>query len=141
MAAQPALGVGRSLLFVAIMACVHAVGYRLYEQKRASYKVDDVKTVKTAKTSVIASYGAAIKVMAIQHLCFLVLTMLMLDGEKAFRICCIAVLVHWGCTTMFIVRRPTRPTGIDLLIIKFGFLPLTYLIGCAAVVIYHWRGM
>jgi len=52
------------------------------------------------------------------------LSLLVLDGGTTARICGIALVAFWGGAVVLIWRRPLSPTKTDLMLIRFGYLPL-----------------
>jgi hypothetical protein len=53
-----------------------------------------------------------------------VLAALMLVGGITARVVGVAVVAFWLCAAVVIVRRPHKPTKLDLAIIHWGFWPL-----------------
>jgi len=135
------IGVGRAVAFVAIMACVHAIGYLLYQQQsQVATSPESESSIQISMPKVADSYREPIKVAVVQQIIFLVLTALLLDGGQTFRACCITAIVHWVCIAMILVRRPIHPTRIDILLIKYGFLPLAFVVGRMAPFIHNLIG-
>jgi hypothetical protein len=125
-----AIGIGRAVAFVAIMACVHAIGYLLYQQQsQAATSPEFDLSVQVSMPTFAESYREAIKVAVLQQIIFLVLSALLLDGGQTFRVCCITAIVHWVCIAMILVRRPVHPTRLDILLIKYGFPSLAFVVG------------
>jgi hypothetical protein len=56
-----------------------------------------------------------------------VLSLLILDGGASARICGIALLAFWGAAAVLIWRRPQSPTRLDIVLLRFGYLPLLVL--------------
>ncbi len=131
------IGIGRAIAFVAIMACVYVIGYLLYQQQsHAAVCSTSTATIQIPFRRIADSYPPAMKFAVLQQIVFLALTSLLLDGGLAFRACCIAAIVHWICMAMMLVRRPAQPTRVDIAVIKYGFLPLAFVVGSMAPVIH-----
>ncbi|MBN1590887.1 MAG: hypothetical protein JW888_15345 [Pirellulales bacterium] len=54
----------------------------------------------------------------------LALSALMLDGGYLLRVCVAAMIAQLVTTGVILQRRPTEPTRTDLLMIRFGIVPL-----------------
>jgi hypothetical protein len=52
------------------------------------------------------------------------LSLLILDGGTIARICGIAVVAFWGGAAVLIWRRPQSPTRTDILLLRFGYVPV-----------------
>lgn len=52
------------------------------------------------------------------------LAALMLDGGTMARVVGVAVLAFWLCVAVVILRRPRKPTSLDLGMIRWGFWPV-----------------
>jgi hypothetical protein len=70
---------------------------------------------------------------------FGVLSMMALDGGRIAHTTGIALLAFWVGATLIIFRRPTTPTPIDLLLVRFGFLPLLVLSFTVAEYVWSWH--
>jgi hypothetical protein len=70
-----------------------------------------------------------------------ILSLLILDGGTTARICGIALVAFWGATALLVLRRPQLPTKIDILWIRFGYLPIVVLAWFMVHFIWHVRGV
>ena len=70
-----------------------------------------------------------------------ILSALTLDGGETARLTGIGLLVYWAWVVVAVWRRPDNPTSIDLLLIRWGFLPLIIGFQVAIRYVWHWRGL
>ena len=75
---------------------------------------------------VIASpkYSRALRVGLFIQLIVLFLFALLLDGGRMLKIGLCVALGCWFITALIVARRPTAPTPLDLLFIRYGFILL-----------------
>jgi hypothetical protein len=57
------------------------------------------------------------------------------------RLPAIGLAVFWGTVVVIICRRPQNPTTLDLLLIRWGCLPLVVGFEVAIFFVWHWRGL
>lgn len=57
-----------------------------------------------------------------------VLTSLMLDFGQTHRAFWVAFLCHWAAVWIILLRRPIDPTRLDLLIVRYGIIPLLLIV-------------
>ncbi len=69
------------------------------------------------------------------------LSLLILDGGTTARICGIALVAFWGGATVLIWRRPHFPTKTDIVLLRFGYLPLVVLAFFLVHFIWRIRGV
>ncbi len=135
-AGAPAVGAGRGVAFVVMMACVHAVGWRLYQLQAEMQMQVAGHTGGSIPASLIGeAFAGALRAAAVQSVALLTLTALLLDGGMAFRVVLIAAVAHWACTGWIFLRRADRPTPADLMMIRYGLLPLAVTAGWLAHVL------
>lgn len=145
------VAVTRAGAFVALMAIVHWVAFRVYQSQPASVSLTD--NSMTASTSEISSpptsslflpfasdYDPAIKSAVIQQVIFLILGGLTLDGGYLGRACCVATLAHWVAILLIVVRRPFLPTKVDLIVIRYAFFLVLLFVGWLAPFVQRWMG-
>jgi hypothetical protein len=120
----------RALAFIAIMGCVHFVGYCAYEKQHFGYRWFAVLLAP--------EYKPALKSSVIQQLCALVLSALTLDFGLLLRCCLISVLAYWLVAALIVTRRPSMPTAVDVHLIRYGFLPIFIAVAIVGPVV--WRG-
>ena len=70
-----------------------------------------------------------------------ILSVLMLDGGETARLSGIGLAVFWAWVFAAIWRRPQNPTAFDLLLIRWGCLPLIVGFEVAIWVVWRWRGL
>ena len=116
------------------MAVVHLVGYLAW---RRQYTVDGLGVRPTPYSK---SFVSALKTAVIVQMILLVLTALMLDGGQMFRLCLMAVVVHWIGIGIVAVRRGAVPTTLDLLFMRYGAVILTIAAPFVAAVVYSFIG-
>ena len=68
-----------------------------------------------------------------------VLALMVLDGGRIAHTTGIAVLAFWVGAAIVILRRPKLPTDLDLLLIRFSFLPLLILTFALAEWVWSWH--
>ena len=118
------VAVGRSAFFVLVLAAVHLGGFALYARQfqSATAPVDSpVEPVAEEESS------AFLRVVLLQQIPLLFLTSLLLDGGGTFRGYCVGAIAHWAVIGMILIRR--RRTRIDMLIVRWGFIPMVLLTG------------
>lgn len=69
------------------------------------------------------------------------LSLLILDGGTVARICGMALVAFWFGAALLIYRRPLSPSKLDLLVIRFGYLPLVVIAFFLVQWIWHLRGV
>lgn len=121
------VAVGRSALFVLVLAAVHLGGFALYARQfqPATARVDS--PVEPAAEGGSPSF---LSVVLLQQIPILVLASLMLDGGGTFRRCCVVAIAHWAVIGVILMRR--RRTRIDMFIVRWGFFPIAMLVGLMA---------
>lgn len=129
----PIVGVYRAILFVTIMAAVHAIGAALYfAQNKQEPKSKTVKSNWTLRSSILLALS--------QQCVFMLLTALILDGGYLFRCFTIALLGHWFIIGMLSWRRRESMTTFDLGIIRYGYLPIALIVGRMVGLVHQWNG-
>jgi hypothetical protein len=121
------LAVGRTALFVLVLAAVHLGGFALYARQFQSATAPVAPPTRT-----VAEDGspAFLRVVLIQQIPILVLASLMLDGGGTFRRYCVVAIAHWAVIGVVLMRR--RRTRIDMVIVRWGFFPIAILVGLMA---------
>jgi len=69
------------------------------------------------------------------------LSVLVLDGGETARLSAIGLLIFWASVLMAIWRRPRDPTSFDLLLVRWGCLPLVVGFQVAIRLVWHYRGL
>jgi hypothetical protein len=131
------VAVVRAVLFVTIIGVVHVVAFRAYAAQHAPAAqlaaADDLPAASPTRTGSLSSlspmYRPAIKLAILQRVILLILSSLLLDFGQTFRVCAVAAIAHWIVIAIIVARRPASPTGLDLGIIRWGFVPLCIVVG------------
>lgn len=79
-------------------------------------------------------YKDAIKLALAQQIPILLLTAGILDGGDLFHICLIPSVAFWVCLLLARWRRPEAPTKLDVILIKWSYVPLCV----ATFFLVHW---
>ncbi len=77
-----------------------------------------------AATSLTPSYRHAVVVGSVVALTFVVLSALLLDGGLTFQVTFMAILGYLGGLAVMAARRPQAPSALDLMLVRWGFIPL-----------------
>jgi hypothetical protein len=96
--------------------------------------------MKTTFT-VSPSYRAAIWVSIPQQAIVILLSIMTLDFGQTRQICGMAFLAFWAGTGIIMFSRPLTPSRLDLLFIRFGFVPLFIVAIFLALFIWRMRGV
>jgi hypothetical protein len=126
--------VGRSALFLVIMACVHLAGYLLYVEQLSPVHADAISP--RASFDYSPQYGPALKRAVLLQLVAGVLTALMLDGGRSLGFFKVAIIGHWIGILLITGRRPHSPTKVDIILIRWGALLL--LLVAAGIAPFIW---
>jgi hypothetical protein len=110
---------GRCTVFVAFMATVHLIGYRLW-RRQFTHGQDSGNQLPA--TPIVPVYRAPIRSALLQQSVVLILAALMLDGGLTFNMAVIAIVAYWLAVGVILARRPGSPTRADILLIRYGFL-------------------
>ncbi|MGN6544696.1 MAG: hypothetical protein ACTHK7_06590 [Aureliella sp.] len=76
-------------------------------------------------------YNAAFKTGLMIQAVLAVLTALVLDYGQTHRAFWVAFLCQWATVWIILFRRPMRPTQMDLSIVRYGIVPLLFLVAGA----------
>jgi hypothetical protein len=129
---------GRGALFLAILGCVHLVGYLLYVDQFRPATV--VSAERQNSFDFWQQYGAAVKDALVVQGVFGVLTGLMLDGGRSFKFFTVALMGHWLTILLIIGRRPMSPTKFDIFCIRWGLVFAMLLVGVIAPAVWSIIG-
>lgn len=127
-------GVTRVALFIAIMAAVHGLGAALYITQDASCGESQRRWTKSW------TLRGSLWSVLVQYVFFLLIAALILDGGFMFRCFCIGVLAHGCLTGMICLRRASTPTGLDLALIRYGYVPVAIIVSRAVTFVHQWKG-
>ena len=70
-----------------------------------------------------------------------VLSALVLDCGDTATLSLVALLAFWFGVFVMVVRRPRQPTGADLWLLRWGYLPLVVIAQIGGRAWWHWRGL
>jgi hypothetical protein len=79
--------------------------------------------------AIAPQYRSAVKWGAVQQTVTGILSAMVLDGGVVFRVWSLSVLAYWIGVILIVLRRPLSPTRLDILFIKYGFIPL-FILDC-----------
>ena len=113
----------RATLFVASMAAVHWIGYRLYAAQ-------DSPTMPSRNVD-FSHVRPHLSLIAATQLPCLILAAMLLDGGRGFRICVAAVFAHWLAIAFISARDRSNLTTMDTFVMRWGFFPCLV---CAALI-------
>ena len=66
---------------------------------------------------------------------------ILLDGGNVLEVWMFCMLAFWVGVILMKYHRPLNPTFADLLLIRWGFIPLHVVAYIAAMTVWHWRGL
>jgi len=73
-------------------------------------------------------YNTAFRTALILQGIFAVLTALILDFGQTHRAFWVAFLCQWALVWIILFRRPMNPTRLELAIVRFGIVPILFLV-------------
>ena len=76
-----------------------------------------------------------------QQAAVLLLASMILDGGDILSMCLVALVGFWAGAVIICARRPQTPTRLDLLFIRFGYLPLCILAVFFTLTVWRWKGL
>jgi len=83
------------------------------------------------------AYRPAIKVALVGQLISLLFLMTILDGGQTFRAATCGMAGFWIGVAIVMMRRPRSPSALDLLFVRWGFLPMLAL----GIALLPWLGV
>jgi positive regulator of sigma E activity len=87
------------------------------------------------------SYRDSIRAAFIQAAIVVVLGALMLDFGETLRVSLIVLPLFWGWIFVAMYRRPEKPTPTDLIVIRWGTIPLVIGVRIVVGLVWSWRGL
>lgn len=96
------------------------------EPKHRSFRLTPGSKLPDASVTV-GTFRDALIFTLIQQLPLLVLTALMLDGGIALRRVAVACIAFWIMALVIVVQRGRTLPDLDILLVKWGYLPLLLL--------------
>ncbi len=76
-------------------------------------------------------YNAAFKTGLLMQAVLAVLTALVLDFGQTHRAFWVAFVCQWAIVWIVLFRRPMQPTRVDLAIVRYGIVPLLFIVAGA----------
>jgi hypothetical protein len=131
------LAVGRSILFVVVMGCVHLAGYLLYVRQ---FEGAAGTTPNAMAAEIAPTWWPAARLAIKLDGALLILTALILDGGRSFAFCQVAVVGHWLGVLIVALRRFRSPTFWDVIFIRYGGIMLFLLLGLIAPAVWSIIG-
>ena len=64
--------------------------------------------------------------------------LLLLDGGGMAKVCGIVIIAFWTGVGLMMFRRPSEPTEVDKLVIKYAFVPLLIASALASGIVQFW---
>jgi len=119
---RPGTGVRYSAIYLTVITAVSLAGYIMYLNESAC------PALPTEETGWAAYWPSLCDGIIVQGV-FLIFGALMLDLGQAFHISLVAAVAHWMMIILIIGRRPQSPTQLDLIAIRWGYVPLLIVIG------------
>jgi hypothetical protein len=119
---EPLHGWLAAMIFVSAMAAISIAGFQAYKKQLVGPALTQNRPTKSI-------YRTAIVSSIIWQVTILILSALVLDGGRVFHICVVASTAFWPMTALITFRRPTSPTTIDLLAIRWGYPLMVLVVG------------
>ena len=94
-------------------------------------KLDEAAARKKNWTDYSPEYNAAFKTALLIQVVLALLTALILDFGQTHRAFWVAFLCQWAMVWIILFRRPMRPTRLDLSIVRYGIIPLLFIVAGA----------
>ena len=126
----PDIAIARLIIFVALMAAVHGIGGALFCAQGEGASVQESRGSPALRKSM--------QIAVVQYVVFLALTALILDGGFVFRCFLSGVLIHAAIMGIVCSRRSACPSNVDILLLRYGYLPLAMLAVQATTVLVQW---
>jgi hypothetical protein len=99
-----------------------------YESPHADPVTRDVAATKDIWNDYSPQYNTALKTALLLQAVIAVLTALALDLGQMQRAFWVAFLCQWAMVWIILLRRPSRPTRLDLAIVRYGIVPLLIIV-------------
>ena len=119
------MAVGRCTVFIAFMAGVHFIGYRLWKRQ---FVQDQGSGSESLSRSISSVYWPPIKTAFLQQGIIAILALLILDGGYTLNVTVIAIVAYWLAFSIIVFRRPDSPTRDDIGLIRYGFLLIFFVV-------------
>ncbi len=104
-------------------------------------KLDDEVGRKKNWTDYSPEYNAAFKTALLIQFVFALSTAFVLDFGQTHRVFWVACLCQWAMVWVILFRRPMRPTPLDLSIVRYGIVPLLFIVTGAGPWFLHILGV
>ena len=89
-------------------------------------------------SSLSTDYRNAVRVAAVVQVVMGLFISRSIDAGVSFELWWRAVVAFWGVFIVMILRRPYTPTKVDLILVRWGFIPL-FLLLTPVVLAVAWR--
>ncbi len=76
-------------------------------------------------------YNSAMKAAVLLQASMGALSLLILDSGQTTRAFVVALLCQWAMAWIILLRRPKNPTRFDLLLVRYGIIPLLFVVAGA----------
>jgi hypothetical protein len=119
------MAVGRSVLFILIMAGFHDVSFHLWKRQQAKALANQTEADVRLQQDSAKSLRSAIKDGLIIQLILILLTSMVLDGGLVHWLCLCAIVGYWIGVGLVLLRRHSSPAWSDLFYFRWGPLGLT----------------
>ncbi|AMV34010.1 hypothetical protein VN12_17910 [Pirellula sp. SH-Sr6A] len=83
------------------------------------------------RTHYSPQYNAAFRTALLIQSALAILTLLILDFGQMHRAFWVAFLCQWAMVWVILFRRPMNPTRFDLFVVRYGIVPMLFLVGGA----------
>lgn len=107
--------VARSALFVLAMVAAHFVGYRLYVAQDGNARHERIFDFTRVRPHA--------SIIAVTQLPCLLLSAMLLDGGKGFRVCLASVIAHWLIIGLMASANRTEMNSLEEFAVRWGFFP------------------
>ena len=94
-------------------------------------KLDDVRDSRKNWTDYSPEYNAAFKTALLLQTVLAVVTALVLDFGQTNRAFWVAFFCQWAMVWIILFRRPIHPTWLDLALVRYGIVPLLFIVAGA----------
>ena len=132
------MAVSRAIVFLVVIGCIHLAGYLLYVQQ---FSPDGAEPDgDPAPIGFSPCYWPALKFGIILQVVFGTLTALLLDGGRSFEVFKVAFVGYWIGILIVIGRRPSCPSPLDKVLIRYGIVLIVILIGLIAPAVWSLIG-
>jgi hypothetical protein len=94
-------------------------------------KLGEVPNARNNWTDYSPEYNVAFKTALLVQAVLAVVTALVLDFGQTHRAFWVALLCQWAMVWIILFRRPMHPTRFDLSLVRYGIVPLLFIVAGA----------